>query len=294
MLATLTDGSSILHRVGIATEPGHGTRSITKALDKLFVHAKPEALGVAAAGTVDGEGRVVFSPNIEFDDPDIAVALSDRYEVEVWVGNDANAAAFAEGHFGAGKGCRNLVMLTIGTGVGGGILMDGEIYTGSRGFAAELGHMTILDGGPECSCGNKGCLEALASGTAIERMAADGLDAARGSVLWNLAKGDAKAISGEMVSDAAAAGDEYSISVLQRAGHYLGVGLAGLAHALDPELFIVGGGVSQGSEAFLQAATEELSKRYVASDTPPSVRKAQLGNDAGMIGAAEMARRKLG
>jgi glucokinase len=267
---------------------------LIKALDKLVLHTKPGAIGVAAAGVVDPAGRIVFSPNVGFDDPDIASVITERYGVSVWVGNDANAATFAEAQMGAGKGCRNMLMLTVGTGIGGGIVIDGEMYTGARGFAAELGHMTILDGGPDCACGNKGCLEAMASGTAIERMAADGLDDAPTSTLWNLTRGDVASITGEMVSDAAGADDAFAISILQDAGKYLGIGLASLAHAFDPELIVVGGGVLQTGGAYFQSAVEGLKDRYVASDTPPSVKRAELGNDAGMIGAAAMARRQLG
>ena len=294
VLAALVDeNGAIRHRVSAATDPERGTESLVQALEELISgsNEQPAAIGVGVAAYVEyPSGRVVFAPNLHYEMPDIAGEVSSRFGLPLTVENDANAAAWGENQFGAGKGVADMLMLTIGTGIGGGIIARGELYRGSRGLAAEFGHMTIVDGGPVCACGQRGCLEAMASGTAIARMAREGIGAVSDSILMELTGGDPKRISGALVSEAAHAFDDYSTSILERAGRSLGVGLTVLTNAFDPELIVIGGGAAEAGDFILAPAQLELRNRLAGRREPPSVALGELGNDAGVIGVSSLAR----
>lgn len=292
VLAAAVDQRGIIaKRVLRATDPRAGSSSLVAALDQLFSETEepPLGIGVGVAAWVGyPSGRVVFAPNLHYEIPDIKSLLSERYGLPVTVENDANAAAWGEREFGAGKGSDEMLMVTVGTGIGGGIVTGGGLMRGHGGFAAEIGHMTILENGPLCACGERGCLEALASGTAITRMAREGVDRSSESILLRLAEGDPEAITGELVSSAAEQGDAFAASLLEQAGRHLGIGLGNLAHLLDPEIIVVGGGGAEAGEVFLDPAREELQKKLVGRREPPPVVVATLGNDAGVIGAAAL------
>jgi glucokinase len=208
----------------------------------------------------------------------------------VFIDNDANTAALAEHRFGAGRGARNLVLLTIGTGIGGGLVLGGDVFRGSTGAVAELGHMVIDENGPRCqgNCPNRGCVEAFASGTAIGRaglLAAQGHpDSALGRVL---AAGEP--ITGKTVTEAAVAGDGIAAEVLAGIGRHLGVALANYANIFEPDVIVIGGGAAAAGELLLEPARRELRARALEPMNGTSVVAAGLGPDAGMIGAAEMA-----
>ena len=297
VLAALVDEQGkIQRRISAPSDPEAGTRSILRAIEDLLDAAgeKPEAIGVGAAAFIEfPSGRVVFAPNVQYDDPDIAGAVLDRFNIPVAVENDANAAAWGEHRFGAGKGVNDMLMLTIGTGIGGGIVAGGELYRGALGMAAEFGHMTIVDGGPVCACGQRGCLEAMASGTAIARMAREGIGGAPDSILLELTGGNPAKITGALVSEAAHAFDDYSTAILERAGRSLGVGLNSLTNAFDPALFVIGGGGADAGDYLIAPATLELRNRLAGRREPPPVKLATLGNDAGVIGAADLARKRV-
>jgi len=301
VFAALVDGEGcIRERVVRPTDPEAGTASIVAALEDLFGVVssgaapgdRPAAIGVAAAAYVEyPSGRVVFSPNLRYEDPDIAGAVRKRFGLEVVVENDANAAAWAEQQYGAARGSDDTIMLTVGTGIGGGAVLGGRLFRGHNGFATEFGHIALVDGGPLCACGERGCLEALASGTAIGRMARKGIAASgRGSILLELAGGSPGGITGALVSGAAHAGDQFAAGILERAGRWLGVGLTSLVNAFDPALVVIGGGGSSAGRFLVEPARMELDRRIAPRRPPPPVVAGMLGNDAGAIGAAALAR----
>lgn len=297
MLAALVDEAGKIQAVVSAgTDAEAGTRSLIRAIEALIERTggPPDAIGIGVAAYVEyPSGRVVFAPNLNYDELEIGRAASERFGIPVVVENDANAAAWGEYKFGAGRGVDDLLMLTIGTGIGGGIIASGELYRGSLGFAGEFGHMTIVEGGPVCACGQRGCLEALAAGTAIARMAREGIGGAGDSIVLELAGGDPSRITGALVNEAARAFDRYASEILERAGRWIGVGLASLTNAFDPELFLVGGGAAEAGDFLLEPARLELRNRLAGRREPPEVRSGILGNDAGVIGAAALARVKL-
>jgi glucokinase len=296
--ALVTDEGSVLERVTRPTDPDLGTSSIIRALEELLATAAageaPAAIGVAAAAFVEyPSGRVAFAPNLTYERPDIREAVQEHFGLEVAVENDANAAAWAEQQYGAARGSDDMIMLTVGTGVGGGVVIDGRLFRGHNGFAAEFGHITLVDGGPLCACGERGCLEALASGTAIGRMAREGIASAPDSILLELAGDQPTRITGALVSEAAHAGDEYAGMIMERAGRWLGVGLASLVNAFDPAVIVIGGGAVSAGWFLIDPARLELDRRIGPRRPAPPIVTATLGNDAGAIGAASLARLRL-
>ena len=296
VLAGLVDeGGNVLERVRASTDRENGTESVLRALEELLGdHPDPAAIGVGVAGFIrQPEGRVAFSPNVAYHPPEVKEAVAARFGLPVVVENDANAACWGERAFGAGRGCDEMVMVTVGTGIGGGIVTGGRLFRGSQGFAGEIGHMTILEGGPQCSCGQHGCVEALASGTAIARMAREGVGRAEDSILLELAGDNPSRITGALVTEAARADDEFAIGVLARAGRALGTCFANLTNLLDPEIIVVGGGAAEAGWFLTEPARLELVRRLADRREPPELAMARLGADAGMVGAASLARAAL-
>jgi glucokinase len=296
--ATVDARGEITRRVVRPTDREAGIGSVVAALEELLGgegNHEAAGIGIGAAGHVErASGRVVFAPNVTYERPEIAEVVAARFGLPVDVENDANAAAWAEYCFGAGQGASHLLMVTVGTGIGGGVVIGGELYRGARGFAAEFGHMTLMDGGPQCTCGERGCLEALASGTAIARMAREGVGGAPDSILPELSGEIPSRITGALVSEAAHAGDEFAIEVLERAGRWLGVGFANLVNAFDPEIIVVGGGAAEAGYPLLETARMELDKRVGPRRATPGIITARLGNDAGVIGASALVRSAAG
>jgi glucokinase len=219
--------------------------------------------------------------------------MGDRTGLPVTVENDANAAAWGEFRFGVGKDVDDLVFVTLGTGVGGGIISHGVLLRGARGMGGELGHITVQPAGPRCGCGNRGCLEALASGTAIERRAREVADERPHSALRRLATERAP-LGGDVV-DLARKGDEAAIEVLRETGTWLGIGLATYINIFDPEVIAIGGGVSQAGDLVSEPARRELQLRsHSPSRDLVEIRAATLGSEAGMVGAAALARDENG
>ena len=236
------------------------------------------------------ENRVIFSPNLHAIE---GIALKDELEPRIGlpltVENDANAAAWGEFRFGAGSDVDHLVFITLGTGVGGGVITHGVLMRGAQGAGGELGHTTIQATGPRCSCGNRGCLEAMASGTAIRRRAREVAIEKPGSALNRLAS--TREILGEDVTRLAEEGDEAALSVLEEAGVWLGIGLAGFVNVFNPEVVAIGGGVVEAGDLILDPARREiqLRARSPARDLA-EVRVATLGAKSGILGAAALAR----
>jgi glucokinase len=255
-----------------------------------------EAVGLGIPCTIDQErGLAIAAVNLPIANVPIRDLMRDRLGLPVFIDNDANVAVLAEHLFGAARDAPNVVLLTLGTGIGGGVLIDGRVFRGSTGAGAELGHVVVDENGPPCqgNCPNHGCVETLASGTAIARdgraAAADAPDSPLGRAV---AAGEP--IEGRTVIDAAVGGDEIAREVVETAGRHLGVALSTLANIFEPNLFVVGGGVmASAGEMILVPAREELRSRALPPQNETAVVEAELGPDAGMIGAAAMARLAL-
>jgi len=251
-------------------------------------------VGVAAAGFIDAQrSTVLFAPNLAWRDEPLKAELESRVGLPVVVENDANAAAWGEFRFGGGADVDDMLMVTVGTGVGGGIVMRGELQRGASGIAAEIGHMRVVPNGRPCPCGNRGCWEQYASGSALVRdtreLAATDPHA---DGLVKLAGGSAKAITGPLITHAAKAGDDFAIQSLAELGRWLGEGVASLAAVLDPAVVVVGGGVSAAGPLLLEPVREHCEANLTGRGYRPvlEVRPAELSNDAGLVGAADLAR----
>jgi glucokinase len=257
-----------------------------------------EAVGIGAAGFVDaGRSTVLFAPNLAWRGEPLRDAVARVTGLPVVVENDANVAAWAEFRFGAARHADDsTVMVTVGTGIGGGIVFGGELIRGTTGIAAELGHVTSVRDGHPCGCGRRGCLEQYASGKALVRFAQEGAkdDPARAAGLLELAGGEVDAVTGPMVSAAAKAGDAVACAAFARIGHWLGLGLVDLVQILDPQVFVIGGGVIEAGDLLLEPARKSYSESFGARGQFPvaEIRPAELLNTAGMVGAADLARRR--
>lgn len=247
------------------------------------------ALGVGVAGFVDLDGVVRTSPNLPglVDEP-LARRLAARWPGSVRVVNDADAAAWGEFRTGAGRDAASLAMLTVGTGVGGGLVLGGRLVRGAHGAAGELGHVVVDEGGPRCPCGNHGCLEAHASGTALARKARERHRAGTMTAGSPLAGED---VAGEDVTAAAAAGDPDGVALLADAGFWLGVGMAGITNAFDPAVIVVGGGLAAAGDLLLEPARQACAARVLGASrrTLPPVVLGELGAHAGLVGAGLLA-----
>ena len=258
-------------------------------------HPDVAAVGIGAAGFVAADrATVVFAPHLSWRDEPLRDALSKRIDAPILVDNDANAACWAEWRFGAAQGDSDVVMVNLGTGIGGAILMHGEVFRGRFGIAGEFGHMQVVPEGQRCECGNRGCWEQYASGNALVREAR-AMILANSPVATDLAArvdGRADDLTGPIVTEAARDGDATSIELLAEIGHWLGIGIANLAAAFDPGTFVIGGGVSAAGELLLGPARDTFRRRLTGRGYRPEARivAARLGNEAGLIGAADLAR----
>ncbi|MGD0354940.1 MAG: ROK family protein [Dehalococcoidia bacterium] len=250
-------------------------------------------MGVAAAGIIDiNRGLITEAPNLpKWRNIFLRDLLKDEFKIPVFVLNDASAAALGEHRLGAGRGLDNLIYMTVSTGIGGGMIVNGELYNGTDGSAAEVGHMIIQVDGPLCHCGHYGCLEAMASGTAIARMAEERLRSGWTSILSK----SRRKITAEDVAAAAKKGDVLACQVIDDAAGYLGIGMAGLVNLFNPQMIVVGGGVSALGERLLRPARKSMKQHAfkLPAGTVRVVRSA-LGADSGLMGAAIYARRQAG
>jgi glucokinase len=265
--------------------------SIARAIEEVREGFEVGGVCLAVPGLILAEkNQVVFSPNLRaIEGVPLKDELEPRLGLPLTIENDANAAAWGEFRFGAGSEVDHLVFVTLGTGIGGGVITHGVLLHGAQGSAGELGHVTVHATGPRCACGNRGCLEALASGTAIQRRAREVASERPGSALGRLAV--ERKVLGEDVTRLAREGDEGALAVLEEAGRWLGIGLAGFVNVFNPEVVAVGGGAAKAGELILEAAREEVQLRA----RPPSrdlveVMVATLGPESGVLGAAALAR----
>jgi glucokinase len=269
--------------------------AIVVAVARLLAEHEVSAVGLAVPGFVDEKRAVLrFTPNLPMVDRPLREIVAARVGLPVAVENDANAAAWGEHRFGGGQQNPDMVLVTVGTGLGGGIVLGGRLLRGAFGVAAEFGHLRMVPHGLPCGCGNHGCWEQYCSGSALLRQAQAlcRQDPVAGAALLALAGGDTAELTGTMVTEAAWAGDAAAVRLFAEVGRWLGEGMAALAAVLDPAVVVVGGGVSEAGELLLGPAREAYARALSGGTHRPhlQVAKAVLGNDAGLIGAADLAR----
>jgi glucokinase len=286
------EGTTPSTQVRVRTQK-EGQSVIDRLVDQIHENMpageKVAAIGIAVPGPVDQRAGIVYAaPNIPgWVDLPLQHILEDQLNVPVILGNDANLAAYGEWKLGAGQGHQNLLYLTVSTGIGGGVISDGELLLGRYGLAAELGHITIDPNGPLCGCGKRGHLEAFASGTGIAHYVAAELADGKASSLRSIPNPSAKEISA-----AAAQGDELAVQAIARAGKYLGLGVANYVHSFNPSIIIFGGGVSQIGDLLFKPMRETLERSVMSPKYLQDlvITTAGLGDDSGLLGALALAR----
>jgi glucokinase len=280
--------------------PAHDPAAIAKEaadlIRELSLEHRIDAVGVACAAFIDrSRSSVYFSANLAWHDEPLKARLESILDLPVTLENDANAAAWGEFRFGAAAEADDLVMVTVGTGIGGGVVAHGVLMLGAFGVGAELGHMRVVPHGIRCGCGNRGCWEQYASGSALVREARELIDSGtpHAARLSELCAGDSAALSGPDVTRAAVEGDPAAVELLADLGAWVGEGLASVAAILDPELIVVGGGVAEAGSLLIDPAVAAFRRQLTGRGRRPEARfaLARLGNDAGMIGVADLAAR---
>lgn len=252
-------------------------------------------IGIGAPGVVDGEkGIVLTSGNLGWENKPLACDLSKSLGIPVALTNDANAAAFGEYACGAGSSYKSVVLITLGTGVGSGIVLNGKLYEGNEGAGAELGHEVIRFGGEKCACGRRGCFEAYASATALIRQTRRAMERNTASALWQLCGGNPDKVNGKTAFDGAKEGDATAKRVVNKYLSYLSEGLANIANTLRPEAILIGGGISAQGESLTEPLQKRVDKLMLGHGryAPVKILTASLGNDAGLVGAAMLAKQR--
>ena len=256
----------------------------------------PESVGIGCPGVIDGEhGMVVTGGNLGWENKPLAEDLGSLLGISATLVNDANAAAFGEYACGAGKQYNSIVLITLGTGVGSGIVLNGKLFEGNEGAGAELGHEVIRFGGEKCACGRRGCFEAYASATALIRQTKRSMEKDKQSMLWQLCGGDIESVNGKTAFDGAAAGDKTAKRVVNNYLRYLSEGLANIANTFRPDVILIGGGISAQGENLTKPLQKRLDKLMLGHGryAPVKIKAASLSNDAGLVGAAMLAKEKV-
>jgi glucokinase len=272
--------------------------ALAAVVGDLAARHRVKAVGLALAGFVTPDRRGVrFAPHLAWRDAPVADRMAERIGLPVVVEHDANAAALAERHFGAASGASSTVFIALGTGIGSALLVDGRLYRGAFGVAPELGHLRVVPDGRPCPCGKNGCWERYCSGTALATTAVELLarDPSRSPVLRRLVAGDPGRVTGQRVATAAREGDPVACAAMDDLARWLGEGLALVADVFDPELVVIGGGVSGSAPLFLDEAREHYAAAVTGAGRRPlaRIRTAQLGEAAAVVGAAQLAREEL-
>lgn len=301
ILAGVVDGTgAVVERVRRETPQTGGaevTKSLAEIINELGTRHEISGIGLCSAGFLSADRRSIISnPNIpNWNGAELADEIERLVGRKIILENDANAAAWGERQFGAGEGANELVMLTIGTGVGGGLITDGQIYHGARGSAGEFGHIRAVPEGHLCGCGMRGCYEQYASGTALLRHAREAISASPELARNLLARGNGtvEGLTGELLTAAAQDGDLVAIAAFKTTGQWIGSLVATLEAAVDPALVVIGGGVVAAGEILLVPIREALNRLspFSKSRSLPAVIGARLGNDAGLIGVADLSSR---
>jgi glucokinase len=297
--ARVDAGGSVHERHRVPTDAGAGVDAVVSRIAGAVRHVSAghereiEGVGIGAPGLVDPvHGIVRVPPNLPgWREVPLAALVRKAVGYPTRIGNDANMVALAEWKCGAGRGARHLVCLTLGTGVGGGLVLDGRLYLGARGAAAEIGHMTVDPEGPQCRCGNRGCLERLIGAEGMVERARQVIDAGAGEGMLFKAGGDSAELTPEIIARAAGRGDEAARELLRESGEYLGIALASIVNLLDPEVIVIGGGISRAGELVLEPARATMRRRSMKLEGREiPIVPAALGDDAGVIGASFLAR----
>ena len=288
---------STVRRDSPASDSEQIEETIAGLVRELAAEHSIEAVGVGAAGFVDvARSTVLFAPNLAWREEPLKAELERRLGLPVVIENDANAAAWGEFVFGAGADVDDLLLVTVGTGIGGGLVLGGELHRGAFGVAAEIGHLRVVPQGRLCGCGNLGCWEQYGSGSALVREARQRIAAGgpHTRLLLDRAAGDASAISGPLVTQAAREGDVLACELFAALGQWLGEGIASLTAVLDPAAVVIGGGVSEAGSLLLDPVQEHFLAQLTGREHRPEleIRLATLGNKAGLIGSADLARRR--
>ena len=298
-VATVERSGNIVTKSSIKTEADLGKTSIierlVKQLKSVIENSNKRSLLAIAAGVA---GPTDICSGIMHNPPHLPAwhqfslkkYLGEQFDCPVFIANDATFAAIGEYRHGFDKKYNNLVYLTISTGIGGGLILGGHPQFGSRGYSGEFGHMLMVPNGPKCDCGGNGCLESLASGSAIARQGIEAVRLSKSTILIELCNGQIEQISAETISKAARLGDETSKSIFEQAGMYLGIGISNLAISLDPDIIVIGGGLSNSLDLMMESVNKQI-ELLVNSYVGPStlVVKSKLGDDAGLLGAATYA-----
>ncbi|MBE6900587.1 MAG: ROK family protein [Ruminococcaceae bacterium] len=274
------------NHVALLTQMAEGTKQCIEECgiakeDIIFV-------GIGVPGLIKGpKGPVILAANINWHNVDAVSFLEEKIGLPVYLGNDADCAAMGEYYAGSGKQYKSLIMITLGTGIGGGAVADGKLFPGFNGFGGEYGHIPLVHNGVQCACGKKGCFEVYGSANALKRETREAAEANPESLIWELCEGDLDNIGGRTAFDAAEQGDETAKAVVEQYIDYLADGISGIVNMYRPEVIILGGGVSNQGASLLDPLNEKVAKLCVASETieAPKVVKASLGNSAGIIGA---------
>ena len=299
--ALVNEAGQILREKRIPTpanDPSELVKAVADLIQELSAGEQVLGAGVAAAGFIDAnQSHIIYAPNLSWRNEPFKARLEQQVSIPVIIENDANAAGWAEYKFGAGQGYRHMVLLTIGTGVGGAIITDGKMLRGGFGVAGELGHIGLIPDGLLCGCGQHGCLEAYGSGTALVRTArelAESGDPA-GKRLRELQKQNGN-LGGDEVYMALVEGDPGAIGLLNQLGEWIGKAVASLSVVLDPEIVVIGGGVSSAGELLLEPIRKAYREHLPARGFRPELQllAAEFANNAGVVGAADLARVSLG
>ena len=280
--------------------PAEGGVALTQAIAdvalELMKDSEIESVGVSVAAFISADRKTILAtPNIkDWNGVNLDYELTSRIGLPVVIENDANSAAWGEFKFGAGRGKENILMLTVGTGIGGGIVVNSNLLRGSFGIAAEIGHLRIVPNGLLCGCGAYGCFEQYGSGTSLLRHAREAIQAHpdRASNILNRGDGSIEGVKGSAITEAARDGDELALSIFETTGDYIGAGIASLAVILDPEAVVIGGGVIDAGDILLNPIRTGMEKYmpFAGKHPHPQIVAAQLGNEAGLVGVADLAR----
>ena len=291
------ENGKILKKVSRPTKVERGARPVVDDMADMSLEVvklcgvsmeEVKAIGIGLPGILDPRtGHVPFCTNLGWHDVPVIEWMQETIDKPIFIQNDATVAGLAESVAGVSAGVKNSVFLTLGTGVGGGIVLDGKVYSGSHGVGSELGHMITVAGGEECTCGNRGCWERYSSATALIRMGRQAADERPDSLIATSVGGDLDKITAKTVIDAAKEGDETALKVFDEYVYNLCVGLVGIINFIDPEVIVLGGGVSLAGDFLLDAVNKKLPSMIFYKTMPyAEVKLAVLGNDAGIIGAA--------
>ena len=300
VLGGVVDESGTVVKTARRDTPREGGSALTQAIadvaKELMAEFTIDSVGVSVAGFVSSDRKTMLAtPNIAgWNGVDLDYQLTSLIGLPVVIENDANAAAWGEARFGAGRGKRHMLMLTVGTGIGGGIVVNGELYRGAFGTAAEIGHIRVVPEGHLCGCGARGCFEQYGSGNALMRHAREAIAASPDIARNLLSRGDGtlEGLTGKAITDAARDGDAVALAAFNTTAQWLGAGIASLAVVLDPECVVIGGGVIDAGEILLKPTREALERSmpFAGKHPYPEIIGAQLGNEAGLVGVADLAR----